>query len=152
MHLFNLCRVPPGACGCRPKRPKPRDQGPVQRRGRVTARPVFARSFFLAESDPAVLLSCQIFLHAQQIALAGTLNNPQQLSHEATSSKHAIAKRFHIDCHMFCILLGQDPNAVSDSALECFGRGNNLLWPTGASSVIIRSMPLATSLASPRVV
>ena len=49
--------------------------------GRVTARPVFARSFFLAESDPAVLLSCQIFLHAQQIALAGTLNNPQQLSH-----------------------------------------------------------------------
>ena len=32
-------------------------------------------------SDPAVLLSCQIFLHAQQIALAGTLNNPQQLSH-----------------------------------------------------------------------
>src|ERR1700731_1940738 len=54
---------------------------PVQRRGRVTARPVFARSFFLAESDPAVLLSYQIFLHAQQIALAGTLNNPQQLSH-----------------------------------------------------------------------
>src|SRR6202162_252355 len=48
---------------------------------RVTARPVFARSFFLAESDPAVLLSCQIFLHSQQIALAGTLNNPQQLSH-----------------------------------------------------------------------
>src|SRR6266403_3697324 len=48
---------------------------------RVTARPVFARSFFHAESDPAVLLSCQIFLHAQQIALAGTLNNPQQLSH-----------------------------------------------------------------------
>src|SRR6267143_1697666 len=43
--------------------------------------PVFARSFFLAESDPAVLLSCQIFLHAQQIALADTLNNPQQLSH-----------------------------------------------------------------------
>src|SRR6516162_3922680 len=81
MYLFNLCRVPPGACGCRPKRPKPRDQGPVQRRGRVTARPVFARSFFLAESDPAVLLSCQIFLHAEQIALAGTLNNPQQLSH-----------------------------------------------------------------------
>ena len=43
--------------------------------------PVFARSFFLAESDPAVLLSCQIFLHAKQIALADTLNNPQQLFH-----------------------------------------------------------------------
>jgi hypothetical protein len=71
---------------------------------------------------------------------------------EATSSKHAIAKRFHIDCHMFCILPGQDLNAVSDSALECFGRGKNLLWPTGAPSLIIRSMPLATSLASPRVV
>ena len=27
--------------------------------------------------------------------------------------------------------LGQDPNAVSDSALECFGRGKNLLWATG---------------------
>ena len=64
----------------------------------------------------------------------------------------AIAERFHIDCHMFCILLGQDPKAVSDSALECFGRGNNLLWPTGAPSLIIRSMPLATSWASPRVV
>src|SRR6266436_10212735 len=50
---------------------------------------------------------------------------------------------------MFCILLGQDPNAVSDSALECFGRGNNLLWPTGAPSLIIRSMPLATSWALP---
>jgi hypothetical protein len=45
-----------------------------------------------------------------------------------------------------------NPNAVSDSALECFGRGNNLLWPTGAPSLIIRSMPLATSWASPRVV
>src|SRR5271165_5955890 len=45
----------------------------------------------------------------------------------------AIAERFHIDCHMFCILLVQDPNAVSDSALECFGRRNNLLWPTGAA-------------------
>src|SRR5713101_5779707 len=60
----------------------PRKANPTPRGGgRVTARPVFARSFFLAESDPAVLLSCQIFLHAQQIALAGTLNNPQQLSH-----------------------------------------------------------------------
>src|ERR1700730_15676107 len=49
---------------------------------------------------------------------------------------NAIAERFHIDCHMFCLLLGQDPNAVSDSALECFGRGNNLLWPTGAPSLI----------------
>jgi hypothetical protein len=48
----------------------------------------------------------------------------------------AIAERFHIDCHMFCILLGQDPKAVSDSALECFGRGKNLLWPTGAPSLI----------------
>ena len=67
-------------------------------------------------------------------------------------NQHAIAERFHIDCHMFCILLGQDPNAVSDSALECFGRGNHLLWPTGAPSLIIRSMPLATSWASPRVV
>src|SRR6478672_9048592 len=67
-------------------------------------------------------------------------------------NQHAIAERFHINCHMFCILLGQDPNAVSDSALECFGRGNNLLWPTGAPSLIIRSMPWATSLASPRVV
>jgi hypothetical protein len=57
----------------------------------------------------------------------------------------AIAERFHIDCHMFCILLDQDPKAVSDSALECFGRGNNLLWPTGGPSLIIRSMPLATS-------
>src|SRR6266481_8971707 len=54
---------------------------PVQRRRWVTAPPVFARSFFLAESDPAVLLSCQIFLHAKQIALADTLNNPQQLFH-----------------------------------------------------------------------
>src|SRR5262249_50583073 len=52
----------------------------ASRRGRGTERPVFARSFFLAESDPPVLLSCQIFLHAQQIALAGPLNNPQQLS------------------------------------------------------------------------
>src|ERR1700676_1261105 len=52
-------------------------------------------------------------------------------------NQHAIAERFHIDCHMFCILLDQDPNAVSDSALECFGRGNNLLWPTGAPSLII---------------
>jgi hypothetical protein len=60
----------------------PRKANPTPRGGgRVTARPVFARSFFLAESDPAVLLSCQIFLHAQQIALPGTLNNPQQLSH-----------------------------------------------------------------------
>src|SRR6266446_3249906 len=60
----------------------PRKANPTPRSGgRVTARPVFARSFFFAESDPAVLLSCQIFLHAQQIALAGTLNNPQQLSH-----------------------------------------------------------------------
>jgi hypothetical protein len=59
---------------------------PVQRRGRVTARPVFARPFFLAESDPAVLLSCQTFLHAHQIALAGTLNNPQQLSHRGDPS------------------------------------------------------------------
>ena len=41
----------------------------------------YARSFFLAQSGRPVLLSCQIFLHAQQIALAGTLNNPQQLSH-----------------------------------------------------------------------
>jgi hypothetical protein len=48
--------------------------------------------------------------------------------------------------------LGQDPNAVSDSALECFGRGKNLLWATGAPSLIIRSMPLATSWASPLVV
>ena len=149
MYLFNLCRVPPGACGCRPKRPKPRDQGPVQRRGRVTARPVFARSFFLAESDPAVpdipprAADCPR-RHAEQPAAT--------VPSEATSSKHAIAKRFHIDCHMFCILLGQDPNAVSDSALECFGRGNNLLWPTGAPSLIIRSMPSATSWASPRVV
>src|SRR6266481_6119170 len=67
-------------------------------------------------------------------------------------NQHAIAERFHIDCHMFCILLAQDPNAVSDGALECFARGNNLLWPTGAPSLIIRSMPLATSWASPRVV
>jgi hypothetical protein len=43
-------------------------------------------------------------------------------------------------------LLGQDQNAVSDSALECFGRGNNLLRPTGAPSLIIRSMPLATGV------
>jgi hypothetical protein len=38
-------------------------------------------SFFLTESEPAVFLSRQEFLHAQQIALASTLNNPQQLSH-----------------------------------------------------------------------
>src|ERR1700675_1535384 len=71
-------------------------------------------------------------------------------------NQHAIAERFHIDCHMFRLLLGQDPNAVSDGALECFGRGNNLLWPTGAPSRIIRSIPRATSgatsWASPRVV
>src|ERR1700675_1554339 len=71
-------------------------------------------------------------------------------------NQHAIAERFHIDCHIFCRLLGQDPNAVSDGALECFGRGNNLLWPTGAPSLIIRSIPWATSgatsWASPRVV
>src|SRR3984893_17081319 len=67
-------------------------------------------------------------------------------------NQHAIAERFHIDCHMFCILLGQDPNSVSDGAFECFGRGNNLLWSTGAPSLIIRSMPWATSLAYPRVV
>src|SRR6202795_2999540 len=67
-------------------------------------------------------------------------------------NQHAIAERFHIDCHMFCILLSQDPGAVSDGALECFGRENSLLWPTAAPSLIIRSMPWATSLASPRVV
>src|SRR6476660_6182113 len=40
----------------------PRKANPTPRGGgRVTAGPVFARSFFLAESDPAVLLSCQIF-------------------------------------------------------------------------------------------
>ena len=38
-------------------------------------------SFFLTGSEPAVFLSRQKFLHAQQITLAGTLNNPQQLSH-----------------------------------------------------------------------
>ena len=49
---------------------------PVECNGaRFTARPVFARSFFLAENGSPVLLSCQIFLHAQQIALAGTLDN-----------------------------------------------------------------------------
>jgi hypothetical protein len=67
-------------------------------------------------------------------------------------NQHAIAERFHVDCHMFFILLNQDPDAVSDDAFECFGRENNLLWPTGAPSLIIRSMPLATSWASPRVV
>jgi hypothetical protein len=85
-------------------------------------------------------------------------------------NQHAIAERFHIDCHMSVSSFGftvglyldqhasaeglydQDPNAVSDRTLECFGRGNNLLWPTGAPSLIIRSMPWATSLASPRVV
>src|SRR5271166_5556886 len=65
-------------------------------------------------------------------------------------NQHAIAERFHIDCHMFCILLDQDPNAVSDGTLECFVRGNTLLWPTGAPSLIIRSMPLATSWATRR--
>jgi hypothetical protein len=67
-------------------------------------------------------------------------------------NQHAIGERFHIDCQKFCVLLGQDQNSVSDSSPECFGRGNNLLWPTGAPSLIIRSMPWATSLASPRVV
>ena len=62
-----------------PARPKPLGISHIQEVFRDEA--VFARSFFLAESDPAVLLSCQIFLHAQQIALAATLNNPQQLSH-----------------------------------------------------------------------
>src|SRR4029077_16415367 len=52
-------------------------------------------------------------------------------------NQHAIAERFHIDCHMFSLPLGQDPNAV--------------LWPTGAPSLIIRSIPWATSWASPRV-
>ena len=66
-------------------------------------------------------------------------------------NQHAIAERFHIDCHMFFILLNQDPDAVSDDALECFGRESNLLWPTGAPSLIIRSIPLATSWASPGV-
>src|SRR5271165_6385856 len=32
-------------------------------------------------------------------------------------NQHAIAERFHIDCHMFFILLNQDPDAVSDDAL-----------------------------------
>src|SRR5262249_40374255 len=59
-----------------------RDELPCwSRRDGATVGSDATRSFFLAQSDPAVLLSCQIFLHAQQIALAGTLNNPQQLSH-----------------------------------------------------------------------
>src|ERR1700675_3708050 len=52
-------------------------------RGSGHSTPRIRRSFFFAESDPSVLLSCQIFLHAQQIALAGTLNNPQQLSYRS---------------------------------------------------------------------
>src|SRR6516162_7389052 len=39
------------------------------------------RSCILAGSEPAVFLSRQKFLDAQQIALARTLDNPQQLSH-----------------------------------------------------------------------
>jgi hypothetical protein len=81
---------------------------PVQRRGRVTARPVFARPFFLAESDPAVLLLVPDIpprapdcarRHAEQPAATVPSRRP----------KHAIPKRFHIDCHMFCILLESGP-------------------------------------------
>ena len=45
--------------------------------------------------------------------------------------------------------LDQDPNAVLDGALQCYGRGIGQLGPP---LLIIRSMPLATSRASPRVV
>src|SRR6516162_3228358 len=45
--------------------------------------------------------------------------------------------------------LDQDPNAVFDGALQCYGRGIGQLGPP---LLIIRSMPLATSWASPRVV
>ena len=168
MHLFNLCRVPLARGGCRPNGRNPdvvlaHDQVVLTVDLDLGAA-IFGEEDFVADFDIEFDLLAIVVELASADGYDGTFLRLlfRRVGNDDVSlldfflferlNQHAIAERFHIDCHMFCILLGQDPNAVSDSALECFGRGNNLLWPTGAPSLIIRSMPLATSWASPRVV
>src|ERR1700730_8315399 len=68
-------------------------------------------------------------------------------------NQHAIAERFHIDCHMCSVSSWVRtrtlyPIALLNALVEETGCSGQLVRP----SLIIRSMPLATSWASPSVV